>query len=101
MNIRRRMMMRKRIKELLEEYDIDDDIMSEDSEEYVYLRRRMDMVLTPAEVIIMLMYAECQSVRKLGKELGVSQSTAYKEVKKIQRKLKDGIDGCFADKCNS
>lgn len=93
-------MTRKQIKELLEEYKVDYDMMTEESDEMLMMMAVIDDVLTPAEKIILLEYAELSSVRKLGKELNVSQSTAYNVIRKLQEKVKDGIAEYYDDRGN-
>lgn len=73
---------------LAEEYAIDDDIFSSEDIKITRLKYIINQ-LPNADKIIILMYAECQSVRKLAKILGLSHSTIYKEIKRIQKIIKD------------
>lgn len=80
------------IKDIMAEYEVDfGDILNEDSEIYRKLIRVINTKLTTAEKIIILMYSELQSIRQVGFMLGVSQSTAYNELKRIKNKIKEWL----------
>lgn len=77
------------LKEINDEYKIDkDDIFTSLDDDYIKLVNVIDSKLTKAERIIILMYAELQSIRKVGQVLGVSQSTAYNELTRIKNIIK-------------
>ena len=77
------------LKEINDEYKIDkDDIFTSLDDDYIKLVNVIDTKLTKAERIIILMYAELQSIRKVGQVLGVSQSTAYNELTRIKNIIK-------------
>ena len=67
------------------------DIFTDLDENYIKLINIIDNKLTKAERIIILMYAELQSIRKVGQVLGVSQSTAYNELTRIKNIIKSFI----------
>lgn len=77
------------LKEINDEYKIDkDDIFTNLDDDFIKLVNVIDSKLTKAERIIILMYAELQSIRKVGQVLGVSQSTAYNELTRIKNIIK-------------
>lgn len=80
------------LKDINDEYKIDKtDIFTDLDENYIKLINIIDNKLTKAERIIILMYAELQSIRKVGQVLGVSQSTAYNELTRIKNIIKSFI----------
>ena len=38
---------------------------------------------------IILLYADCQSTRKLGKRMGMSMMTVWREIKRIKKEIID------------
>lgn len=80
------------IKDIMAEYEVDfTDIFNEDSDIYRKLIKVINERLTAAERIIIYMYSELQSIRQVGYMLGVSQSTAYNELKRIKNKIKEWL----------
>lgn len=80
------------IKDIMAEYEVDfTDIFNEDSDIYRTLIKVINERLTAAERIIIFMYSELQSIRQVGYMLGVSQSTAYNELKRIKNKIKEWL----------
>lgn len=88
-------MKEKKITEVMNEYKPNNDIWSDD-EEYMYqLKMALDS-LQPADKIIFVMYCEMGSLRKVGKELGVSHTIIYKHIQKIKKEIYDYIKINFA-----
>ena len=79
------------LKEINEEYKIEEDIFTDYDWDYIKLIKIIETKLTTAEQIIIKMYAELASVRKVGQILGVSQSTAYLEITRIKNKIKEWL----------
>lgn len=79
------------LKEINEEYKIEEDIFTDYDWDYIKLIKIIESKLTTAEQIIIKMYAELASVRKVGQILGVSQSTAYLEITRIKNKIKEWL----------
>jgi DNA-binding CsgD family transcriptional regulator len=80
------------LKDINAEYTIDwDDVFNEDTEQYRKIIKVLETKLTPAERIIILISAELNSSKKVGDVLGVSQSTAYNELKRIKNKIKEWL----------
>lgn len=69
----------------MNEYNLNIDMFNH-TDEFAEL---MDSVnnLTEPDKIILFLYAETQSYRKLAKLLDVSFATAYKSIKKIREKI--------------
>ena len=78
------------IKEVIDEYKPDYDIMSEDNEEMRILKESI-MNLPTANRIIFLLYSELASYRKVAKKLGVSHTIIYKQIKKIREDIREWI----------
>lgn len=72
----------------MEEYEPNDDIMSEDNEDINKLKHIIFDKLPEVDKRIILLYSELQSQRKVAKYLGVSPSTAYILIKRIREDIK-------------
>ena len=75
------------IDKILEEYKPDNSLFTEEDENINKLKNII-YSLTEPEKRIILLYAELGTFRKLGKELGVSTSSAYLKVLDIRNKIK-------------
>lgn len=75
------------IDKILEEYKPDNSLFAEEDEKINKLKNII-YSLTEPEKRIILLYAELGTFRKLGKELGVSTSSAYLKIKDIRNKIK-------------
>lgn len=76
----------KRLHDIMSEYDFDLENPEYD-DNMVTLLNSLNSKLTPAERIILCLYAELQSQRKLGEILGVSHGTVLKALRQIREKL--------------
>lgn len=74
----------------MSEYEPSYSIWREDDEDMTILKEGV-MSLPPADRIIFLIYCEKQSLRDTGKELGVSHTVVYKQIKMIRGMLRDWI----------
>lgn len=74
-------------KEIRDEYAFSTDIMDTDDERTRRLKYIIDTKLAPADKIIILLYADCGSYRKLAKRLNVSHMTVQKVIKRIQKEI--------------
>lgn len=75
------------IDKILEEYKPDNSLFTEE-DEHINKLKNIIYSLTEPEKRIILLYAELGTFRKLGKELGVSTSSAYLKVLDIRNKIK-------------
>lgn len=73
------------LKSLMNEYDIEKDMFN-DTDEFQLLLDKVEELPQP-DKIILLLYAETQSYRKLAKILNVSFAAAYKAIKEIRNKI--------------
>lgn len=78
------------LKKLMNDYKIEVDDFNYDDEQ----QKLFDAVqkLPDPDKIILYLYAELQSYRKLAVELDVSFTTAYKAVKQIRKKILENYD---------
>ena len=67
-----------------DEYVFKPDIFDEDPEKVRTIKRIITQRLSQTDRTLIVLYADCQSYRKLGKVLGVSHMTARKEVLRIR-----------------
>lgn len=67
-----------------EEYAYNPDIMCKDDERVAKLKKIIDTKLSVVDKTIILMYADLQSLRKLGQVMGVSHATIRTEVQRIK-----------------
>lgn len=77
------------IQMMIKEYEPPvEDIWTEEEDEMIMLKKAVQS-LSPADKIIFLLYAEHGSLRQVGKELGVSHTTIYKQINLIKSQIKD------------
>lgn len=79
------------IKDLYKEYEKDTSIFSEEPQKIRVIKDAIE-TLTQPEKIVLLLYAEIGSLRKLAQRLDVSHSAIVKEMKKIRGKINKYID---------
>lgn len=77
----------KEYKEIREEYAYDADIFTADGDRVAAIKWIIENRLTQVERTLILLYADCQSYRKLGKRLGLSHTTVYTLIKDIKAKI--------------
>lgn len=73
--------------QLREDYRFDGSIFSQEPERIARLKWIIDNRLTDVERILILLYVDRQSYRKLAKELTISHQTLAKEIRKIKAKI--------------
>lgn len=83
------------IQKIENEYKPDETIFNTDDDDITLLKQTL-MSLKESDRIIMLLYAETQSLREVGKMLGVSHTIIYKEIKRIKKEMYD----IFKVNCN-
>lgn len=66
------------------EYAFNPDIMCQDSERASIIKEIIDTRLSVPDKTIIILYAELQSYRKLGKEFNLSHMTIRREVMRIR-----------------
>ena len=76
----------------MEQFEYDDSIWNEDEQEIRKLKWAVEQLPLPDRILILL-YAEYGSSRKVGKLLKVSHNLILKEVKKIKGKIFAIING--------
>ena len=72
-------------REIKDDYAWRPDIMNNDDERVARVKEIINTKLSTADKTIILLYADCQSYRKLGKRLGVSHMTIRREVQRIKK----------------
>jgi len=73
-------------KEIREDYAYKEDIFSEEPDKV----RRLKQIISQLDQVdrtLILLYADCQSFRKLGKRLGLSHQSAKKVIDDINAKI--------------
>lgn len=88
---------------VMNEYKPDESIWRDYDDDVLMLKRAMDN-LNPADRIIFALYCEYGSLRKVGKQLGVSHSIIYKNISRIKKEMYDYIktncDSSDSDLCD-
>ena len=74
------------------EYEWNPDVMCPDDDRVASVKKIIDTKLTLADKTIILLYADCQSYRKLAQRLGVSHQTIRKECIRIKNQILDEYD---------
>ena len=75
----------KDFKEIKEDYAWHPDIFSKEDERVSRVKEIINTKLSTADKTIILLYADCQSYRKLGKRLGISHMTIRDECLRIKK----------------
>lgn len=72
-------------REIKEEYAWHPDIFTKDDERVARVKEIINTKLSVIDKTIIVLYADCQSYRKLGKRLGVSHMTIRRECQRIKK----------------
>ena len=75
----------KEYRAIKEEYAFDPSIFNQGDPKVERLKEIIDTKLSQADKIILLLYVDCQSFRKLGKKLNLSHMTCRREVLRIRQ----------------
>ena len=75
------------LRAILADYEYDDDIMCEDDERVIAIKRALARLNDPDRIIFCL-YMDLGASRKVGKVLGVSHSTILKEISRIKMEIR-------------
>lgn len=82
----RKNQMKINLDELLEDYNLDFGIFTDLDERLLEIQDKYNALTIP-EKIVLILYAEYKSYRKVAKILGFSHSTTMKHIKEIRQKL--------------
>ena len=74
----------KEYRAIKQDYAYDSDIMSKDDERVSKIKKIIDTKLSLVDKTIILLYADCQSYRKLAKKMNLSHMTLRREVIRIK-----------------
>ena len=72
-------------RQIKQEYAYNPDIMSTDDPRVARLKEIIDTKLSQVDKTIILLYADCQSYRKLGKRMNLSHMTIRREILRIKK----------------
>ena len=72
-------------REIKEEYAWHPNIFTKDDERVGKVKEIINTKLSVIDKTIIILYADCQSYRKLGKRLGVSHMTIRREIQRIKK----------------
>ena len=72
-------------RKIKEDYDWHPDIFTKDDERVGKVKEIINTKLSVIDKTIIILYADCQSYRKLGKRLGVSHMTIRDECLRIKK----------------
>lgn len=70
--------------EIKEDYRSNSDVMNEEDERARIVKEIINTKLSIVDKTLILLYIDCQSTRKLGKRLGISHNTCFREIKRIK-----------------
>ena len=79
-------------KDIEAEYRFDPSIFTQEQDRVAALKYIIDNKLSRVDKTLILIYADCQSFRKMGKRLGFSHTTMRLEVQRIKRIILDEYD---------
>jgi transcriptional regulator of aromatic amino acid metabolism len=89
----------KDFKEIKDDYAWHPDIFTKDDERVSKIKEIINTKLSLVDKTIILLYADCQSYRKLGKRLGVSHMTIRTECLRIKKIILQEYEKTRVDKC--
>lgn len=72
-------------RDIKQDYAFDSDIMCADDDRVRRVKEIIDTRLSLVDKTIILLYADCQSYRKLGQKMHLSHMTIRREVMRIKR----------------
>lgn len=76
-------------RDIRKDYEVDLDIMSNEPERLRKIKYIINYKLSVADRTILLLYVDCQSLRKVGAKMGVSHATIRNEILRIKNILFD------------
>ncbi len=71
-------------KSIREDYTWDPDIFNDEPERVSLVKYIINRRLNEVDRTLIILYADCQSYRKLGKRLGLSHTTIRNEIQRIK-----------------
>ena len=74
----------KEYRQIKEDYKFNPDIMCPDDPKFSRIKEIIDTKLSQVDKTIILLYADCQSYRKLGAKMHLSHMTVRREVIRIK-----------------
>ncbi len=75
-------------KEIRQDYAFDPDIMNDEPERVARVKYIVNNRLNQVDRTLIILYADCQSYRKLGKRLGLSHTTVMLEIRRIKAEIR-------------
>ena len=82
-----------RLAEIRPDYQWDGDVFADGDSRADAVRCIINNRLNTVDRTIILLYIDCQSMEKLGRLLGFSKTTAFKEVHRVKKKILDIYTG--------
>ena len=79
-------------KEIRQDYAFDPDIMNDEPERVARVKYIVNNRLNQVDRTLIILYADCQSYRKLGKRLGLSHTTVMLEIRRIKAEIRRIFD---------
>ena len=76
-------------KDIEEDYRFDPSIFTQDADKVAAVKYIIDNKLNRVDKTLILIYADCLSIRKMGQRLGFSHTTMRKEVSRIKKIIMD------------
>jgi DNA-directed RNA polymerase specialized sigma24 family protein len=74
-------------RDIRQDYEWTPDIFSDEPERVALLKEIIATRLNEVDRTIILLYADCQSTRKLGKRMGMSMMTVWRELQRIKKEI--------------
>lgn len=78
-------------REIRKDYAFDPSIFNDEDARIRRVKQVIMLELDPVDRILILMYADCGSLRRLGAHLGVSHTTLAKEIRRIKQEIIDKL----------
>lgn len=87
----------RKFRDIKKDYEFHDDIMDEDDETVRRLKYIIGKRLNRADETIIVLYSELESLRDLGKALGISHTIVHREVRRIVGQIKREYKQLFGE----
>lgn len=82
----------KEYRQIKEDYKFNPDIMCPDDPKVSRIKEIIDTKLSQVDKTIILLYADCQSYRKLGRKMKLSHMTVRRECMRIKKIILEEYD---------
>jgi DNA-directed RNA polymerase specialized sigma24 family protein len=74
-------------RDICEDYTFDPDIMNDEPERVRLVKYIINRRLNQVDRTLIILYADCHSLRKLGARMGLSRTTVQQQINRIKKEI--------------